>query len=74
MNERVKRLAEQAQQLTHEEQADLFDQLLVMMHESPPPMGKDWEEEIERRVAEADQGEVVLIDFDEAVRSVRAKL
>ena len=63
-----------ARQLTQAEQADLFDLLLVMMHEAPPPMGKDWKEEIERRVAEMDRGEVPLQDFDEAMRSLRATL
>jgi hypothetical protein len=74
MNERVRHIADQACQLTPEEQADLCDLLLVMMQVAPPGLGEDWEEEIERRVAEIDQGEVVLQDFDEAMRSLHAKL
>lgn len=74
MNERVKHLAEQARQLTHAEQADLFDLLLLMMHEGPPALGTDWEEEIERRLAEIDRGEATMQDFDEAMRALHAKL
>ncbi len=73
MNERVRHIAEQERQLTPEERADLCDLLLVMMHAAPPGLG-DWEEEIERRAAEIDRGEVVLQDFDEAMRDLRAKL
>jgi len=74
MNERVKHIAEQARQLTPEERADLCDLLLVMMHAAPPGLSENWEEEIERRVAEIDRGEVVLQDFDEAMRDLRARL
>ncbi len=74
MSERVRHIAEQARQLTPDEQADLFYLLLVMMHAAPPDLGEDWEEEIERRAAEIDRAEVVLQDFDEAVRSLRARL
>jgi hypothetical protein len=45
-----------------------------MKHAAPPGLGEDWEEEIERRAAEIDRGEVVLQDFDEAMRDLRAKL
>jgi Putative addiction module component len=74
MNERVRRIAEQARQLTPEEQADLFDLLVVVIHEAAPGMGKDWEEEIERRIAEIERGDVLLQDFDESIRNLRAKL
>ena len=74
MNERVRHIAEQERQLTPEERADLCDLLLVMMHAAPPGLGEDWEEEIERLAAEIDHGEVVLQDFDEAMRDLRAKL
>ena len=74
MNERVKHLADQARQLTPEEQADLCDLLLVMMHETAPEMDKNLEEEIKRRVGEIDRGEVELADFDNSLRSLRAKL
>jgi len=74
MNERVKHIAGQVRQLTPEEQADLCDLLLVVMHAAPPSLGKDWEEEIERRVAENDRGDVVLQDFDEAMRALHDKL
>ena len=74
MNERVRHIAEQARQLTPEERADLCDLLLVMMHTSPPGLDEDWTEEIERRAGEIDRGEVVLQDFDEAMRSLRAKI
>ena len=74
MNERVRHIAEQERQLTPEERADLCDLLLVMMHAAPPGLGEDWEKEIERRATEIDRGEVVLQDFDEAMRDLRAKL
>ena len=74
MNERVKQIAEQARQLTPEEQADLCDLLLGMVHSAQPDLDDDWNEEIERRIAEIDRGEVALRDFDEAIRDLRAKL
>jgi hypothetical protein len=74
MNGRVRHIAEHERQLTPEERADLCDLLLVMKHAAPPGLGEDWEEEIERRAAEIDRGEVVLQDFDEAMRDLRAKL
>ncbi|MGO9486958.1 MAG: addiction module protein [Rhodomicrobium sp.] len=69
----MKQIAGQVRQLTPEGRADLCDLLLVMMHAAPPALGEDWEEEIEHRVAEIDRGEVVLQDFDEAMRNLRAK-
>jgi hypothetical protein len=74
MNERVKHIVDQARQLTPEERADLCDLLLVMMHAAPADLGDGWEEEIERRLEEADRGEVVLQDFDEAMNALRSKI
>ncbi len=74
MSERVRHIAGQVRQLTPEERADLCDLLLVMIHAAPPALGEDWEEEIEHRVAEIDRGEVGLQDFDEAMRTLRAKI
>jgi len=74
MNDRVKHLADQARRLTPEEQADLLDLLLAMMHEAPGAIDKDWEEEIPRRVEEIDRGEVELQDFDQSIKALRAIL
>ena len=74
MNNRVKHLADQARRLTPEEQADLLDLLLAMMHETPDAIDKAWEEEIQRRVEEIDRGEVDLQDFDQSIKALRATL
>ncbi len=74
MNDRVKHLADQARRLTPEEQANLLDLLLAMMHEAPDAIDKDWEEEIQRRVEEIDRGEVELQDFDQSIKALRAIL
>jgi hypothetical protein len=74
MNDRVKHLADEARKLSPEEQSELVDLLLAMMRDALPPLGEDWDEEIRRRVAEIDRGEVELQDFDQAIQALRAGL
>jgi putative addiction module component (TIGR02574 family) len=49
MNDRIKKLAEQARHLTPDERADLIDELLTMAPEPMPGWDKAWSEEAARR-------------------------
>jgi hypothetical protein len=49
MNDRIKKLAEQARLLTPDERADLIDELLTMAPEPMPGWDKTWSEEAARR-------------------------
>jgi putative addiction module component (TIGR02574 family) len=49
MNNRVKQLFDQAQQLSPEEQAQLLDLMLVAAAETSPDWEKAWADEAERR-------------------------
>jgi predicted kinase len=73
MNSRVRKLAEQARQLSPEEQAELLDLLLVMSTEKTPEWEQAWAEEIERRVDRLNRGEAVLYDAEEVLAELRAK-
>jgi putative addiction module component (TIGR02574 family) len=71
MNERVKQIADQARRLSPDEQAELVDELLAMMHAEPEPvMDKALLEECERRWQAYKRGETRLYTWEE----VRARL
>lgn len=74
MTERVKHLCAEAAKLTPEEQADLLDLLLAMMHEPPASADDGFEREIESRVDEIDSGAVELRDFDFVLKELRSQL
>jgi putative addiction module component (TIGR02574 family) len=71
MNERVKRLTEEAQRLTPEEQAELLDALTFIVH------GEDYEidpallEECERRWERYKRGETKLYTWEEVQERLR---
>jgi hypothetical protein len=68
MNERVRKLTEEIRKLTPEEQADLMDELLVLIYDQPLPRSdKAWAEEIDRRIGAVERGEVVTVDAREAL-------
>jgi hypothetical protein len=59
MNERVKRLTEEIRKLPPEEQADLFDELLVLTYREPDPeVDKAWAEEAKDRLEAWRRGEL----------------
>jgi len=71
MNERVKQIAEQARQLTGEEQAELVDELLAMMHEPSPEWEKAWADEAERRWQAFKRGEMKSYSWEEVKEQLR---
>jgi Putative addiction module component len=73
MNNRVKQLFDQAQQLSPEEQAELLDLLIASAPEPAPGWDKAWAEECERRAALVDRGEAELYPADEVLAQLRAK-
>jgi hypothetical protein len=74
MTERVKILCEEAAKLTPDELADLLDVLLAMTHEPPADADDGFEQEIENRVDEIDNGAVVPRDFDTVLQELRSQL
>ncbi len=58
MNERVKKLAEEAKKLTYEEQVDLLDELFIALHDHDAEIDKAWAAEIEERIAAHERGEL----------------
>jgi hypothetical protein len=73
MNERVKRLTEEIRKLPPEEQAEIFDELLVLTYRDPE-IDKAWAEEAQRRLERFRSGEEPGIPADEVMAQVRAKL
>jgi hypothetical protein len=69
MNDRVKQLFDQAQQLSPEELAELLDLMLAKAYQPDPA----WADEIERRVAQLDRGEATLYEADAVLAELRAK-
>ncbi len=74
MNERVKRLTEEIRQLPREEQAELFDELLVLTsRETDPEIDKAWADEAERRIDARDRGETKSISHDEVMARLQKR-
>lgn len=65
MNERVKKLTEEARQLTPEEQAELLDALTAMLHEDDHEIDPALLEECERRWERYKRGETKSYSWEE---------
>jgi putative addiction module component (TIGR02574 family) len=65
MNDRVKRLAEEARQLAPDERADLIDELLTMAPEPMPGWDQAWSEEADRRWRAFAEGEAKSYSWEE---------
>ena len=74
MNERVKTIVDQARKLTPEERADVFDDLLIDLHQSDADWNKAWSAEAERRWALYKTGEIAAHDADEVLSEIAARL
>lgn len=80
MSAALKTLLDQALALPEAERAELAAHLLRSLDPDDEPALTDdewreaWATEIERRLGEVRSGEVQLIDGDEAVRRIRARL
>ena len=67
MNERVKRLAEQANKLSPAERGDLIEDILQGLDAADPRLEGLWTEEAEDRLAAYLRGEGRFDDFDTGV-------
>jgi putative addiction module component (TIGR02574 family) len=63
----------QALKLSPEERAKLIEVLIASV-EPPMPLHPEWEAEIARRVAELDAGQVELIDGEQVMAELRARI
>ena len=73
MNERVKRIFEQAQALPPDELEELVEDLLANLGKTNPQADQAWREAIDERLAELDMGDVETFDFDKAIAELRGK-
>ena len=74
MNARAKKVLEEALELSEEERSELVDELIVSLPKfADPEIEKAWDEEIERRVREVNEGRVQLIDGEEAFAGLKKK-
>ena len=79
MNQRVKILADEINGLTPDERSELMDRLGVLDRDepddgTPEEIEAAWMEEVERRIAARERGEVTLIPAEEVIARLRAKL
>ena len=72
MRDQVTELAERGKELAPEDRSRLVDMLLVSLHEAPvAEVDAAWDEEVERRLAAYDRGEVQAIDGEEVLVKAR---
>ena len=68
MRDQVMELVERGKELAPEDRSRLVDMLLVSLHEAPvAEVDAAWDEEVERRLAAHDRGEVQAIDGEEVL-------
>ncbi len=73
MNNQVVELAELGKALVPEDRSLLVDMLLVSLHEDPlTQIEAAWDDEVERRLAAYDRGEIQAIDGEEVLARARA--
>jgi len=72
MTEAVAHILAEVEQLSPPERADLADRLVERLTESiPPQIERAQVEEVRRRIAQVESGEVALIPGEEALEQVR---
>jgi hypothetical protein len=79
MNDRVHAILEEAHKLTPQERLELFDLLEAAFvgdegDGSPAEVEAAWLKEVELRVAKAERGETVPVDYEEAMARARRRL
>jgi Putative addiction module component len=67
MNERVKKLTEEAAKLSREEQAELLENLYAILDPVDPAIERAWIEESERRIDAYLRGEITSTDANEVL-------
>ena len=72
MRDQVFELAERGKALTPEDRSRLIDMLLESLHEEPlAEVETAWDEEVERRLAAYDRGEIQAIEGEEVLAKAR---
>lgn len=72
MRDQVSELAERGKGLAPEDRSRLVDLLLVSLHEVPvAEVEAAWDQEVERRLAAYDRGEMQAIDGEEVLAKAR---
>ena len=75
MPDPVVELSKQAQTLLPEQRARLAELLLDSIHQSPDlAVEQAWDQELQKRIAEIEQGTAVLISADEVFAQVRRSI
>jgi putative addiction module component (TIGR02574 family) len=64
MNERVKKLTEEAAKLTPLERTELVEEVLASLSETDPEIDRAWAAECEDRLAAYERGEISAVDAD----------
>jgi putative addiction module component (TIGR02574 family) len=67
----LKQIEEQARSLSAEERAQLAESMIESLHGSMPDIKAAWDEEIERRVAAFDRGEIASYDGKDVFAAAR---
>ncbi len=72
MRDEVSELAERGKELAPEDRSRLVDMLLVSLHEAPlAEVEAAWDQEVERRLATYDLGEVRAMDGEAVLAKAR---
>lgn len=70
----AQKILSEIKQLSEEERDALIEQILIEQHSpNDEDVEKEWEKEIERRVAEVDRGEVELVPWEIVRERARKK-
>jgi putative addiction module component (TIGR02574 family) len=67
MNERVKKLTDEAAKLTPLERAELVEGILASLVTPDPQIDRAWAAEAEDRLKAYERGEIEAVDFDQAL-------
>ncbi len=72
MRDQVSELAERGKELAPEDRSRLVDMLLVSLHEAPvAEVEAAWDQEVERRLAAYDRGDIQAIDGEVVLAKAR---
>jgi putative addiction module component (TIGR02574 family) len=68
----AKAIYDAAVSLPKEDRVELIEALIVSVHEDDaPPFAEEWRDEIRRRIAQVDSGEVTPVSWEEVRRKAR---
>ncbi|MCH7614458.1 MAG: addiction module protein [Nitrospinae bacterium] len=72
MSDKTQAILEQAMKLSTSERAEVAEQLIASLDETPDAdVEKTWQEEVQRRIREVDSGEVKTIPWEVVQKQLR---